>query len=146
MLKEIRLFDGALTTELPLSFIDISTVRQVPDSQEVYAESDGTVTWIIEILEPSTENGEYAQLPKYLLSKWISSILISFRRYHLEQLAIDNEATVNRILSAERISVTSLSYQFRYGGDILNCIGKNAFLLLLYRQFASLILLLRIWL
>jgi len=45
------LFGGALIVELPSSFADVSTIRQVPDHQEVYLDKDGFTSIIFDITE-----------------------------------------------------------------------------------------------
>jgi hypothetical protein len=46
----LGLFGGALTLELPASFMDISAIRQVPDHQEVFMDKDSDISFIIELL------------------------------------------------------------------------------------------------
>ncbi|KAK3899488.1 hypothetical protein C8A05DRAFT_46456 [Staphylotrichum tortipilum] len=46
-----RLFDGALECDLPDNFADVSTIREVPDNQEVYLDKDGFTSIIIEITQ-----------------------------------------------------------------------------------------------
>ena len=46
-----QLFGGAITCAIPGEFDDISSVRQVPDNQEVYVHRSGDVSIIVEILE-----------------------------------------------------------------------------------------------
>merc|ERR1712098_221626 len=45
------LFGGALIVDLPTSFADVSTIRQVPDHQEVYLDKDGFTSIIFDITE-----------------------------------------------------------------------------------------------
>ncbi|KIW00883.1 uncharacterized protein PV09_07636 [Verruconis gallopava] len=49
--KPVSLFGGALALELPATFADVSTIREVPDHQEVYLDAEGYTNVIIEILE-----------------------------------------------------------------------------------------------
>ncbi|KAH8595176.1 hypothetical protein B0O99DRAFT_623397 [Bisporella sp. PMI_857] len=49
--RSTRLFGGALTVDLPSSFVDVSTMRQVPDHQEVYLDKDGFTSIIFDITE-----------------------------------------------------------------------------------------------
>jgi len=44
-------FGGAITAELPPEYVDISTVRDVPDNQECFAHQDTDRSLIVEILE-----------------------------------------------------------------------------------------------
>ncbi|EAT80644.1 hypothetical protein HBI56_203880 [Parastagonospora nodorum] len=45
------LFGGAITVDLPSNFADTSTIREVPDHQEVYLDAGGYSNIVIEILE-----------------------------------------------------------------------------------------------
>lgn len=45
------LFGGALIVDLPSNFADVSTIRQVPDHQEVYLDKDGFTSIIFDITE-----------------------------------------------------------------------------------------------
>ena len=45
------LFGGAIVVELPAAFIDASSIRQVPDNQEVFLETDTDISIVIELLE-----------------------------------------------------------------------------------------------
>ncbi|KAK0936728.1 hypothetical protein LTR29_011681 [Friedmanniomyces endolithicus] len=45
------LYGGALTCLLPSTFTDASELRQVPDNQEVYLDSNGYTSLVVEILE-----------------------------------------------------------------------------------------------
>ncbi|ATZ47310.1 Bcmog1 [Botrytis cinerea B05.10] len=45
------LFGGALIVDLPSTFADVSTIRQVPDHQEVYLDKDGFTSIIFDITE-----------------------------------------------------------------------------------------------
>ncbi|KAK7521572.1 Mog1/PsbP/DUF1795, alpha/beta/alpha sandwich [Phyllosticta citriasiana] len=46
-----ELYGGAITVDLPATFADVSTIRQVPDNQEVYLEKDGFTSVIFDIME-----------------------------------------------------------------------------------------------
>ncbi|KAK3985634.1 hypothetical protein QBC44DRAFT_334763 [Cladorrhinum sp. PSN332] len=45
------LFGGAIVVDIPTKFADVSKLRQVPDSQEVYIDKDGFTSIIIDITE-----------------------------------------------------------------------------------------------
>lgn len=45
------LFGGAITCSLPCSYTDVSTVRGVPDNQEVFADAAADASIIVELLE-----------------------------------------------------------------------------------------------
>jgi hypothetical protein len=68
------LFGGAMHCHIPPSFLDISTLRQVPDNQEVWADNDSDSSLIIELL----------QIPES------SSVLPAI--YHYNELAEFNSA------------------------------------------------------
>ena len=63
------LFGSALAASLPSTFTDVSEMRQVPDHQEVWLDSEGFTSIVIEILE-RVEKPDLAAL-----------------QYHLEDLA-----------------------------------------------------------
>ncbi|KAF2758262.1 Mog1p/PsbP-like protein [Pseudovirgaria hyperparasitica] len=44
------LYGGAITADLPSTYVDVSSFRQVPDHQEVYVDKDGLTSVIFEIL------------------------------------------------------------------------------------------------
>lgn len=82
------LFGGCCSIEFPLShdFIDVSSIRQVPDNQEVFVHSTLDATLIIEILE-SSDN---------------SSSLASF---HFNNIAEDNDSTNFSIHQTEEMDI-----------------------------------------
>ncbi|KZT44161.1 Mog1p/PsbP-like protein [Sistotremastrum suecicum HHB10207 ss-3] len=45
------LFGGAITIVYPPNLIDVSEIRQVPDTQEVFVAADSDVSFIVEVLE-----------------------------------------------------------------------------------------------
>lgn len=53
--KQVPLFGGAAGCELPINWVDASNVRQVPDNQEVYLDTESEQSVIIEILEFQAE-------------------------------------------------------------------------------------------
>ncbi|KXN65250.1 Mog1p/PsbP-like protein [Conidiobolus coronatus NRRL 28638] len=86
-----KLFGGAIEAPTPESFLDISTVRQVPDNQEVFADQNPTNQSIIfELLEANDEvyNDEIA-------------------RFHFNQIAEDNEADEGSSNIEELINIDS---------------------------------------
>ncbi|KAF1987623.1 Mog1p/PsbP-like protein [Aulographum hederae CBS 113979] len=50
----IPLFGGAITVDLPKTFLDSSNIRQIPDHQEVYLDLNGLTNVIFEINERVT--------------------------------------------------------------------------------------------
>ena len=49
--RQVPLYGGALSVELPRSFTDASELREVPDHQEVWVDTCSDRSLIIEILE-----------------------------------------------------------------------------------------------
>ncbi|KAL9607965.1 MAG: hypothetical protein Q9167_007176 [Letrouitia subvulpina] len=49
--KNVELFGGAITASLPSDYIDASSIRQVPDHQEVYLSVNGFNTIIFDLAE-----------------------------------------------------------------------------------------------
>ncbi|KAF1920365.1 hypothetical protein BDU57DRAFT_12326 [Ampelomyces quisqualis] len=45
------LFGGAITVDLPSNFADTSQIREIPDHQEVYLDTNGYSSIVVEILE-----------------------------------------------------------------------------------------------
>lgn len=45
------LYGGAITVDLPTTFIDASNLRQIPDNQEVYLDANGFSSIVFDILE-----------------------------------------------------------------------------------------------
>ena len=46
------LFGGAISMSVPMGWTDVSTIRQVPDSQEVFMHPENKCTLILEVLAP----------------------------------------------------------------------------------------------
>ncbi|KAF2100050.1 Mog1p/PsbP-like protein [Rhizodiscina lignyota] len=51
-----ELFGGAIVVDLPAGFGDASSIRQVPDNQEVYLDANGLTSIIFDILERVDES------------------------------------------------------------------------------------------
>ncbi|KAF2000402.1 Mog1p/PsbP-like protein [Amniculicola lignicola CBS 123094] len=49
--KSVPLYGGAITVEIPTSFGDVSTIREVPDHQEVHLDENGYSNVVFDILE-----------------------------------------------------------------------------------------------
>jgi hypothetical protein len=58
--RSTPLFGGALIADLPSTFADVSTIRQVPDNQEVYLDKDGFTSIIFDITERVGQPGSSA--------------------------------------------------------------------------------------
>ncbi|RYO85091.1 hypothetical protein DL766_004018 [Monosporascus sp. MC13-8B] len=76
------LFGGALVCDLPSNFADVSTLRQVPDNQEVYIDKDGFTSIIFDITERVGGPGSDAEIDGRALTT------------HLEELVGDDIETV----------------------------------------------------
>jgi len=77
-----QFFGGAITSKVPISFEDVSVVRQVPDHQEVYVDRESEMSLIVELLNYEENVGDE-----------------SCAMYYFEDLAKCNEAqnsTVDR--------------------------------------------------
>ncbi|KAF2500107.1 Mog1p/PsbP-like protein [Lophium mytilinum] len=49
--QHTKLFGGAIVADLPTEFGDVSDIRQVPDTQEVYLDANGFTSIIFDILQ-----------------------------------------------------------------------------------------------
>ncbi|KAL2268462.1 hypothetical protein VTJ83DRAFT_3308 [Remersonia thermophila] len=56
--KKTNLYGGAIVCDLPENFADVSTIRQVPDNQEVYIDQDGFTSIIFDITQRVETSGE----------------------------------------------------------------------------------------
>lgn len=78
-----ELFGGAMTTTTPSSFLDASTMRQVPDHQEVFLDSSSDeislIVELTEILETASDEDAIKE--------------------HFDALSADNESSSSRIIS-----------------------------------------------
>ncbi|KAI9455575.1 Mog1p/PsbP-like protein [Lactarius psammicola] len=74
-LVKTELFGGAITADYPEGYIDVSLLRQVPDTQEVYLSSDSNDSIVLETLSrvPADDSSDAA-------------------KFHFDSIAHDNEA------------------------------------------------------
>ncbi|KNE70372.1 hypothetical protein AMAG_14512 [Allomyces macrogynus ATCC 38327] len=88
------LFGGAIETTLPGGLIDVSTLRQVPDNQEVYVDQAPTgsdsVSVVIELLELASD-----------------APIDAMAAFHLEQYADDTEAASYSVVSAAEVPAST---------------------------------------
>ncbi|EGP83627.1 unnamed protein product [Zymoseptoria tritici ST99CH_1A5] len=49
--KTASLFGGAISVDIPQTWADVSEIREVPDTQEVYLDRDGFSSIVVDILE-----------------------------------------------------------------------------------------------
>ncbi|XP_071717312.1 uncharacterized protein [Rutidosis leptorrhynchoides] len=61
-----QLFGGAISTSFPLRFEDVSTIREVPDHQEVFVDPERDDSLIIEILEMKDDVADSASATWFL--------------------------------------------------------------------------------
>ncbi|KAL8376703.1 hypothetical protein RB595_007699 [Gaeumannomyces hyphopodioides] len=73
--KKTKLFGGALSSEIPEQFADVSQIRQVPDNQEVFIDKDGFTSIIIEITERVGPAGSSPEIDGKALSVHLEDIV-----------------------------------------------------------------------
>jgi hypothetical protein len=64
-IKTVGLYGGAIEVALPTEFIDASSIRQVPDFQEVYLHSTFEISIIFELLEHTEKDIKDSLLEHY---------------------------------------------------------------------------------
>ncbi|XPS91459.1 hypothetical protein M3J09_000877 [Ascochyta lentis] len=84
------LYGGAITVDLPSNFADTSQIREVPDHQEVYLDTNGYSSIVVEILEYQEKGSDEEAL-----------------QYHFADL-IDEEDSTN-ILEQGRAVMTKMN-------------------------------------
>jgi len=84
--QDVPLFGGAITCDLPKSFLDASTVRQVPDNQEVWTDETSDISLIVEVLELKEDVRDEDAVA-----------------FHLAELGRSNEATEHLLLESRRM-------------------------------------------
>ncbi|ORE02390.1 Mog1p/PsbP-like protein [Rhizopus microsporus var. microsporus] len=77
------LFGGAIVCPIRPSFLDASSIRQVPDNQEVFVDTETQQSFIVELLEPADARDQ------------------EIAKFHFQQLCEDNEAADSVIVSVE---------------------------------------------
>jgi len=75
--RSTPLFGGALIADLPTTFADVSTIRQVPDNQEVYLDKDGFTSIIFDITERVGPSGSSDELDGEALTTHLEEIVES---------------------------------------------------------------------
>ncbi|KAL5598498.1 hypothetical protein BROUX41_003565 [Berkeleyomyces rouxiae] len=70
--KSTPLYGGAIVADLPAGYVDVSTIRSVPDHQEVFLDSDGFTSIVIELNERigapvSSAQGDADALTQHLM-------------------------------------------------------------------------------
>ncbi|KAI1371908.1 Mog1p/PsbP-like protein [Hypoxylon crocopeplum] len=73
--KSTPLFGGALVCDLPANFADVSTIRQVPDNQEVYIDKDGFTSIIFDINERVGGPGSSAEIDGRALTTHLQELV-----------------------------------------------------------------------
>lgn len=93
------LFGGALEAELPEQFADVSTIRQVPDNQEVFIDKDGFTSIIFDITERVGPPGSSPEIDGRALTT------------HLEELVGSDVDTV-KVWNSSQTEFSKLEYVF----------------------------------
>ncbi|CAG8954179.1 hypothetical protein HYALB_00001294 [Hymenoscyphus albidus] len=75
--RSTPLFGGALIVDLPSNFADVSTIRQVPDHQEVYLDKDGFTSIIFDITERVGQPGSGPAIDGAALTTHLEDIVDS---------------------------------------------------------------------
>jgi len=75
--RSTPLFGGALIVDLPSTFADVSTIRQVPDHQEVYLDKDGFTSIIFDITERVGQPGSGPAIDGAALTTHLEDIVDS---------------------------------------------------------------------
>jgi hypothetical protein len=81
-----ELFGGAVECSLPDTFVDVSTFRELPDSEEVLVESETDASLIVEILE----------LQEHIPDSQIA-------KFHFDNIADENETEYAEVSHLETI-------------------------------------------
>jgi len=76
------LFGGAIVFKIPPEFRDVSELRQVPDSQEVFLHPDTSISIVVEVLERVTQDEDEEAA-----------------KFHFDSLAHDNSAISSSVES-----------------------------------------------
>ncbi|CAI5733345.1 unnamed protein product [Peronospora destructor] len=108
------LFGGALSCEIPDDFADVSSFRQVPDNQEVFANATTDQCIIVELLQYE-ENVEDAHSARYFFNEIAQSngcgpdevtVLLEEKVYtkHTAPAAIDALHTMQLIVGDQRVA------------------------------------------
>ncbi|CAN9091601.1 unnamed protein product [Alternaria sp. RS040] len=84
------LYGGAITLDLPSNFADASQIRQIPDHQEVYLDSNGYSSIVVEILEYVEKSNDEEAL-----------------QYHFGDL-VEDTGDQTTIISQDRAAMKSL--------------------------------------
>ncbi|POS69890.1 ran-interacting Mog1 protein, partial [Diaporthe helianthi] len=95
--KRTKLFGGALECDLPEQFADVSTLRQVPDAQEVFIDKDGFTSIIFDITERVGGSGSSPEIDGKALT------------IHLEELVGTDVDTV-KVWNSTETSFSKLEY------------------------------------
>ncbi|KAI8807835.1 hypothetical protein BJ742DRAFT_739445 [Cladochytrium replicatum] len=90
-LNQKELFGGAIRTVVPSSFVDISTLRDVPDNQEVFADTQTNQSLIFELVEMTPDVSDE-----------------SAAVHHFAMLAQDNDARASEIFHVEHLKPEDL--------------------------------------
>ncbi|KKA27205.1 hypothetical protein TD95_002109 [Thielaviopsis punctulata] len=73
--KSTKLFGGAIVADLPTNYIDVSTLRSVPDHQEVFIDKDGFSSIVIEINERIGGPGSSPEIDGLALTEHLMDVV-----------------------------------------------------------------------
>ncbi|KAE9406417.1 Mog1p/PsbP-like protein [Gymnopus androsaceus JB14] len=82
----LNLFGGAISAIAPSNLIDASTLRQVPDTQEVLLFPDSSISIIVEILQRVESNDNHDAV-----------------KFHFDSLAHNNDAVFSEVVSVNTV-------------------------------------------
>lgn len=97
--RSTPLYGGALVAELPEKFADVSKLREVPDNQEVWIDSDGFTSIIFDITERVGPAGSSPEIDGRAMTT------------HLEELVGEDIDTV-KVWNTTETSFSKLSSDF----------------------------------
>ncbi|KAF2972044.1 hypothetical protein GQX73_g1606 [Xylaria multiplex] len=103
--RNTPLFGGALVCDLPTKFADVSTLRQVPDNQEVYIDKEGFSSIIIEINERVGGGGSSPEIDGAALTT------------HLEEV-VGNDADGLKVWNTTPTKFSKLEYVLSFTDDL----------------------------
>ncbi|KXH52431.1 ran-interacting Mog1 protein [Colletotrichum salicis] len=95
--KSTPLYGGALVSDLPDKFADVSKLREVPDNQEVWIDSDGFTSIIFDITERVGPAGSSPEIDGRALTT------------HLEELVGEEDVDTVKVWNTTETSFSRLS-------------------------------------
>lgn len=90
--KKTQLFGGAIECCIPVSFSDVSEIRDLQDNEEAFGNKETDQSIIISL------NSMDSSISKEELGK-----------FHFQEIAVDNEASLSQIIFTETLGAEFLS-------------------------------------